>query len=379
MQNLPTLTAAQAVRFATIALDNLGRDYPHRLDHVLGGPADAVPPQRLHPAFHGSFDWHSCVHMHWLLARVRRRFPASPVQAAIDALFDRHFTHDTIAGELAYLARPDSASFERPYGWAWLLKLATELRTGADAERRGAGTPVREPLATPVREPLAAPMRDAQPRVAGIDAWAHAIDPLAVAFAARFCEFLPRARYPVRHGVHPNSAFALGFAVDYARAAGDRDLEDACTAKALDWYGHDRDAPAAWEPCGADFLSPALVEASLMHRVLAPPVFADWLAAFLPGFAAAQPGALFVPVAVDDRADPQLVHLDGLNLSRAWCLRGIAARLPADDARRAVCDRAAAAHLEAGLRGLDSDAFVGTHWLASFALLALDDREPVLK
>ena len=136
MQELPTLTAAQAVRFATIALDNLGRDYPHKLDHVLGGPADVVPPQRLHPAFHGSFDWHSCVHMHWLLARVRRRLPASPVRGAIDALFDRHLTRDAIAGELTYLARPDSASFERPYGWAWLLKLATELRATAAAERR---------------------------------------------------------------------------------------------------------------------------------------------------------------------------------------------------------------------------------------------------
>ena len=339
MQELPTLTAAQAVRFATLALDNLDREYPHKLDHVLGGPADAVPPPRLHPAFHASFDWHSCVHMHWLLARLRRRFPALASRAAIDARFDRTFAADAIAGEVAYLARPDAAAFERPYGWAWFLKLVTELHAAQDAEAFR---------------------------------WSTELQPLAAAFATRFIEFLPRARYPVRHGVHANSAFALAFALDYARCVGHGALEAACAAKAREWFAGDRDAPAGWEPSGTDFLSPALIEAELMRRVLDDAAFAAWIDGWLPGFRDAAPASLFEPVDVDDRRDPQLVHLDGLNLSRAWCFNGIASALPAHDVRVAVAMTAADAHLAAGWRGLASDAFVGAHWLASFALLALD-------
>jgi hypothetical protein len=335
---LPTLTPAVAGRFAARALANLGRDYPHKLDHVLASDADVVAPRQLHPAFHGSFDWHSCVHMHWLLARIRRGFPRLQCTAAIDAVLDRNLAPAAVAGEVAYLRRADTASFERPYGWAWLLKLAAELR--GDAHR---GAP-----------------------------WSAALQPLADAFAARFVEFLPRARYPVRHGVHANSALGLAFALDYAHAAADRALARACLDQARRWYADDTDLPCEWEPSGADFLSPALVEANLMRRVLAAPAFAAWLAAALPGFDAATPAALFTPVIVDDRSDPQLVHLDGLNLARAWCLREIAASLPENDARAAVARRAADAHLVAGWQGLASDAFVGSHWLATFAMLALD-------
>jgi hypothetical protein len=351
-----SLSGTVAQRFAERALDNLAREYPHKLDHVLASDADACPPRSLHPAFHGSFDWHSCVHMHWLLARIRHRFPQLPSCRSIDAWFDRHLTTEAIAGEVAYLARPGSATFERPYGWAWLLKLTVELHD--IARRTDLGIAVPEAIDDPAERTHAR--------------WLHALQPLADAFAARYRDFLPRTRYPVRHGVHANSAFGLAFAIDYAHAARDPALASICAAKARDWYANDRDAPAAWEPSGSDFLSPALIEAELMRRVLDRQGFGDWLAQFLPRFAEEEPHCLFVPADVGDRSDAQLVHLDGLNLSRAWCLRGIAASLPAGDARVTIAQQAADAHLAAGWLGLESEDFVGAHWLASFALLALD-------
>ena len=354
------LDATTAERFAAIALANVATEFPHKLDQVLTSAADVQAPRDLHPAFHGSFDWHSCVHMHWLLARVLHRFPALPAGAAIRTCFDRDFSPAAIAAEVAYLARPGSASFERPYGWAWLLKLAEMLRiasanaTHADGSSGASGTAACDSGAS------------------AFGAWSHALQPLADAFAARFVEFLPRTRLPVRYGVHANSAFALAFALDYARAVHDATLAAAVCTKAQEWFGSDRDVPAAWEPSGADFLSPALAEAELMRRVLPPDEFETWLSGFLPGFARGEPAALFVPVEVTDRSDPQLVHLDGLNLSRAWCLRGIAASLSPDDVRRDVARNAADAHLVAGLTGLASVDFAGAHWLATFALLALE-------
>jgi hypothetical protein len=336
----PALTPQLAARFAALALANVVREYPSKPDHVLDAAADAQPTRALHPAFYGSFDWHSCVHMHWLLARLYRVQPALPQRPQIGAVFDRHFAPGAIAGECAYLDRPGARAFERPYGWAWLLKLATELAALPHAPARR---------------------------------WAAQLAPLADAFVARYLDYLPRAHYPIRHGMHANSAFALAFALDYARAAGERALEDACAVAARKWFGADRDAPAAWEPSGADFLSPALMEAELMRRALAPAAFADWLAAFLPGLALRAPGAPFAPVAVADRADPQIVHLDGLNLSRAWCMRGIATALAPDDPRVQPLRAAATAHLGAGMAGLDSSRYVGAHWLATFAVLALGD------
>jgi hypothetical protein len=339
MQFASTLDPKTAERFATTALANIAVEYPHKLDHVIYGVQDLRTPRVLHPAFHGSFDWHSCVHMHWLLARIRRRFPELAAVSAIDALFDRSFSAQSIAGELAYLAQAGRETFERPYGWAWLLKLASELASGTDS-------------------------RSAQ--------WTRALAPLAAQFSARFRAFLPRARYAVRHGVHSNSAFGLVFALDYARIARDTLLEDACSSKASVWFSDDRDAPASWEPSGADFLSPVLVEARLMRRVLSPDAFGSWLTRFLPRFAERDPRDLFEPVVVDDRSDGYLVHLDGLNLSRAWCFRSIADALPSEDPRVAVALQAADLHLNAGSCGLQSDDFAGAHWLASFALLALD-------
>ncbi|HEY8242735.1 MAG TPA: DUF2891 domain-containing protein [Casimicrobiaceae bacterium] len=335
------LTAAYASRLARVALGNVVTEYPTKQDHVLEAATDAQTSRALHPAFYGSFDWHSCVHMHWSLARLRRLFPALPERAAIDRVFDAHLSAATIAAELGYLARPASGSFERPYGWAWLLELAREL--GADDDP------------------------DA-------DRWSQALAPLAQAFAQRFRDWLPRADYPIRYGMHANGAFALAFAIDYARAAGDGPLERACTTRALAWFGDDRDAPADWEPSGADFLSPSLVEADLMRRVLPHDRFGAWLDAFLPGLARAEPASLFTPARVSDRADPHIVHLDGLNLSRAWSMTGIANALPPADPRVVALGKAAKRHVDAGLAGLDSGDYMGAHWLASFAVLALSEQ-----
>ena len=334
----PSLDAASAARFADIALANVVRQYPGKPDHVLGGDADLVPPRELHPAFFGSYDWHSCVHMHWLLVHVRRLYPDLSRRAAIDALLDRHLAPASIAAECAYLRRPDAQSFERPYGWTWLLKLADELALGSDDDARR---------------------------------WVAQLAPLARAFVERYLAWLPKADYPIRYGMHSNSAFGLLFALDFARRADETALAALCIEKARAWFGDDRDVPAAWEPSGSDFLSPALVEAELMRRVLSPIEFASWLSKFLPAMGERRPATLFTPATVSDRADPHIVHLDGLNLSRAWCFRGIASALPERDPRVEAAREAAAVHLAAGRTGLDSADYLGGHWLATFAALAL--------
>ena len=333
-----TLPAALASSFAQTALANVVREYPNKPDHVIGGPADIHGSRALHPAFYGSFDWHSCVHMHWLLARVRRLHPDLPERAAIGDIFDLHLTPSNIERECVYLERPEARSFERTYGWAWLLELAHELRRATDGDAHR---------------------------------WATALDPLARAFAKRYRDYLSVQHHPLRSGLHANSAFGLLFALDYARAANDAALEALCVDTAHRWFRADREVPAAWEPSGTDFLSPALVEAALMRRVLGPGEFGTWLDAFLPGLSTSEPATLFAPVPVADRSDPYIVHLDGLNLSRAWCFRSIGEALPAGDSRADALRAAAATHLHAGLGGLASGDYMGTHWLATFATLAL--------
>jgi hypothetical protein len=335
-----TLDPATAAALAAIALRNVVREYPNHPGHAFESAADVRTPRALHPAFYGSYDWHSCVHMHWLLARVRRLHPGAH-EAAIAAVFDAHLDAAAIAGEAAYFDRPGARAFERMYGWGWLLLLAAELQRAAAAGDVRAG------------------------------GWQAALQPLSDVVVARYHAFLPRARYPIRYGVHANSAFGLACALDYAAVAGAAALGEAVGASAMAWFGDDAHLPAAWEPSGADFFSPSLIEADLMRRVLAPADFAGWLARALPSLADAQPPTLFEPAQVSDRADPQIVHLDGLNLSRAWCLRGIAGGLPADDVRRAVLIDAAERHLAAGMAGLRSDDYCGAHWLATFALRAL--------
>jgi len=329
------LDLSTASRFASIALGHVAREYPHKLDHVMAGAHDVRSPRELHPVFFGSYDWHSCVHGWWLLTRLYRRFPEAPEAGRIAALADATFAEEKVAAEVAYLARPESRGFERPYGWAWLLMLQAEMDRHETVEGRR---------------------------------WARALRPLAQAFADRFMAYLPLATYPVRVGTHFNTAFALRLALDYAEA-GDPGLAALCREKARAWYGGDRDAQA-WEPSQDDFLSPTLMVAECMRRALPPEAFAEWLAGFLPGLAEGRPATLFAPASVSDRTDGKIAHLDGLNLSRAWCWRGIARTLPDGEARAAAL-AAADRHLAASLPHVAGD-YMGEHWLASFALLALD-------
>lgn len=330
------LTPDIADRFARAALGHVAREYPNKMDHVLGGPDEVLGPRALHPVFFGSFDWHSCVHGWWTLFSLYRLQPDMPEAARLRDLADTLFTPANVAVETAYLSRPESRGFERPYGWAWLLMLAAELNRHESPEGRR---------------------------------WAETLTPLADALARRFHDFLPRATYPVRVGTHYNTAFALRLTLDYAETLADPTLADLCRAKAVAWHAADRDCQA-WEPSQDEFLSPTLMEAELMRRVLPPDAFADWFAAFLPRLAERHPATLFTPATVSDRSDGKIAHLDGLNLSRAWCWRGIASSLSSDDPRRAVAFEAAEAHLAAAMPHVTGD-YMGEHWLASFALLAL--------
>jgi len=326
------LTPELASQFARIALGHVAREYPNKLDHVLAGPDDVRGPRDLHPIFFGSFDWHSCVHGYWLLATLLRLEPGIPEADAIRALFDDAFTADKVAAECAYLERPYSRGFERPYGWGWLLKLQAELMA-----------------------------HDAP--------WAAIHQPLADGFVRRFRDFLPVAVYPIRTGVHSSTAFALALASDYARVAADEALLALFEARARAWYVADRDAQA-WEPSGDDFLSATLVTAECLRRLLPPDEWRAWFAAYLPHAAEARPATLFTPAVVTDRTDGKIVHLDGLNLSRAWCWREIATALGPRDPAYFVVEDAARHHLVASLPHVAGD-YMGEHWLASFALLAL--------
>jgi Protein of unknown function (DUF2891) len=328
------LTRELASHFARTVLGHVTREYPNKLDHVLTGPEDARTSRELHPIFYGSFDWHSCVHGYWTLARCLRRFPDLPQAGAIHALFDMQFTPDKVAGELDYLARPSARGFERPYGWAWALMLQSELLAFTTEEG---------------------------------NRWSAILQPFADAFEHRFRDFLPLATYPIRTGLHANTAFALLLALDYASAAGDRDFQRLCERKARAWYEGDADAGFG-EPSQSDFLSPCLIEAALMANVLEADAFAAWFGRFLPQALCGEPEALFTPATVTDRSDGHIAHLDGLNLSRAWCWRLIAKRLGAVPPR---IEETIRVHLESALDHVAGD-YMGEHWLATFALLALD-------
>jgi hypothetical protein len=315
------LTPEIAERFAGIALGHVRQEYPHKLDHVMDGPEDVKGPKALHPIFHGSFDWHSCVHGYWLLMRLRRLFPDLPSRTRIEALFEEMLTPEKVEGELAYLDRAYSGGFERPYGWAWLLALHAEAQRQDD------------------------------------QAWAEALVPLARAFAERFSAYLPRLTYPIRVGTHFNTAFAMILALDWAEA-NEAKLAALIRERARAYYGNDRDCQA-WEPGGDEFLSPALIEALCMRKAMGGEGFAEWFALFLPRLDQGEPAALFTPAFVSDRSDGKIAHLDGLNLSRAWCWRALGRPEAAD------------AHLEASLPHVAGD-YMGEHWLATFALLALE-------
>jgi Protein of unknown function (DUF2891) len=335
------LTPVQASAFAKLALKGVSKEYPNKPEHVLAGPEDTKGPQALHPAFYGCYDWHSSVHGHWMLARLLKLFPDLPEATDIRAVLEAHLTPEALKVEAAYFDRKESRSFERPYGWAWLLKLAEELHgwDNPDANR-----------------------------------WSANLKPLSDLIASRYLDFFPKQTYAIRTGVHPNTAFGLAFAHDYARAFGDAKLKALIEERARFYYLNDHDVPASWEPGGNDFFSPSLMEAELMSRILPKEEFRTWFAGFLPGASRSEPKSLFEPATVTDRLDPQLVHLDGLNLSRAWGMKRICSALPPGDPARTALDASAGRHAEAGLAHVASGDYAGEHWLASFAVYLLTTR-----
>lgn len=328
----------QASRFAKLALKGIQKEYPNKPGDVLNHEGDIKGPRAMHPVFYGSFDWHSSVHGHWMLVRLLRLFPDLPEKKQIRDVLAEHLTAKNLRVEAAYFDRPNVQSFERPYGWAWLLKLAEELHSWDAAEAKE---------------------------------WAKNLQPLADKIVARYLTFFPKQTYPIRSGVHSNTAFGLAFAYDYARTVGHKPLRELLEKRIHDYYAADVDVPAKWEPDGADFFSPSLMEADLVRRFLRPSQFQRWFHRFLPGIDKGEPKTLLQPARVTDRGDPQIVHLDGLNLSRAWCMRGIAAALAVDDPTRKVLSDSAARHTEASLPHVASGDYVGEHWLASFAVYLL--------
>ena len=336
-----SLDAATAARFAALALKCLHQEYPNHISHTLNGDADARPPRELTPAFYGCLDWHSDVHGHWLLVRLIRLFPDAPFVGEARAAVARSLTPQNIAGEIAYLRGSGRASFERPYGLAWLLQLAAELRRSEDADARN---------------------------------WSATLAPLEAEIAARLESYLPKLHYPIRIGEHDQSAFALGLMWDWAAVSGDARMRAVISDAAQRFYRHDRNCPLAYEPSGEDFLSPCLAEADFMRRVLPAPEFAAWLSAFLPqiprGGAASvsAESSWLLPGVVTDRADPKLAHIDGLNLSRAWMLEGIAHGLPPHDPRIPALKAAAQAHADAALPAVTGEHYEGGHWLGTFAV-----------
>jgi hypothetical protein len=337
VESAPALEA----RFMTMALDCVQREYPNKISHVLSSDQDAQAPHVLHPAFYGCFDWHSAVHGHWLLVRLLRTMPDGELTQAATAALDANLTPETIAGEIAYFEAEGRAGFERPYGLAWLLQLGAELREWDDPRARR---------------------------------WSAAIAPLEQTVSNRYRSWLPNLAYPIRIGTHNQSAFAFALGLDWARRAGDTDLEGLIVAKSMQFHAADRNCPIGYEPSGEDFLSPCLMEADLMRRVMPPADYAAWLDGFLPDIPRDGSSDWLTPGIVLDASDGKLVHLDGVNLSRAWALEGIASALPQTDPRRASLLAAAAVHAETGTRAVNGEDYAGGHWLASFATYLVTRR-----
>jgi hypothetical protein len=330
-----------AERFANLALACVHKEYPNKISHTLNSDSDVAPPRKLTPAFYGCYDWHSSVHGHWLLARLVKTFPdASFVPSAREAL-RQSLTADHIAQEAAYLRGEGRASFERPYGLAWLLQLVAELREWNDPQAR---------------------------EMAGN------LQPLEQAALERLNTWVPKLANPVRIGEHDQTAFALGLILDYARGAGDEKLIGLLTSKAQQFYSNDKNCPLAYEPSGEDFLSPCIAEADLMRRVISTAEFSVWLRAFLPQISSSSTKKWLEPVVSPDPSDPKLAHLDGLNLSRAWMLEGIASGLSKTDGRLPAITAAAEAHRRAGLAAVTGEHYEGGHWLGSFAVYLVTRR-----
>jgi hypothetical protein len=328
------LDRAMTERFSSLALQCVHQEYPNKIAHVLGSDKDVRPPRELTPSFYGCFDWHSAVHGHWLLARMARLQPDAPFAAPARKALAQSLTPAKIKTEVTYLEGAGRASFERPYGLAWLLQLGQELREWDDPQAK---------------------------------AWAAAVEPLERAVVGRVATWIPKLSHPVRSGEHSQTAFALGLMLDWARAAGDAPFAALLESRIRDFYLDDRSCPLAYEPSGEDFVSPCLAEADAVRRVLEPEEFAAWLGPFLPTIAIDGSPAWLEPAVVTDPTDGKLVHLDGLNLSRAWMLDGIASGLPEGDPRIASLRAASKAHGDSGIKAVSGEHYEGGHWLGSFA------------
>ena len=329
------LTQHQADAFARMPLTYLRQEYPNHIMHLLNDDGDVLPPRALHPIFYCCFDWHSAVHGYWLLLRCLRLYPELPCRDEIIALIDEHLTEANVAQELAYFTAPFRSSFERPYGYGWLLALAQELK------------------------------QSSLPQAAG---WHQTLSPLTQDIRARLMDYLTKLTYPIRVGTHYNTAFALALGLEYARAVDDTTLERAIVDAAKRFYHADTRYPAHYEPGGDEYISGALTEALLMSSVA--DNFPEWFDAFLPEVASVT--ALMHPAEVSDRTDPKIAHLDGLNLSRAWCMKRIARALPSSHPAQTALKEAVARHLSASVEHVVGSHYSGGHWLASFALLALE-------
>lgn len=329
------LNEETASGFAGLAFKCIQKEFPNKLDHVMNNAGEVKSPKALHPAFYGCFDWHSCVHGHWMLVRLLKLFPDLPEAKEIRAAISKNLTAENIMAEVKYLHQPNRQSFERTYGWTWLLKLADELRDWNDPDGKK---------------------------------WSKNLEPLANAIVNNYLNFLPKQTYPIRTGVHPNTAFGIIFALDYARNTGNKKLENLLIERSKTYYEKDKNYPVSWEPGGEDFLSPALEEADLMRRVLSKDEFNKWFDNFLPDLGKGKDKNILEPAVVGDRTDPKLVHLDGLNLSRAWCMIGIASELNSDNPVKKILLEAAYKHAQDALGHVASGNYGGEHWLASFAV-----------
>lgn len=329
------LTQDQVVAFAKLALKGMDQEYPNKPSNVVTDKASVRSPKEMHPAFYGCFDWHSALHGHWMLIRILKQYPDVRNAAEIRAKLDKHLTADNIQKEVEYFQVKENKSFERMYGWAWTFRLAAELHTWDDPQGK---------------------------------IWRENIRPLENKIVELTESYLPRLSFPIRTGVHPDSGWALGQTLDYARTVQNKSLEKLVVKRCRDFYFRDKDYPAAYEPSGEDFFSAGLNEADTMRRVLSKEEFSTWLDQFFPGLRKAKVGTLLTPVEVTDVTDGKLVHLAGLDLSRGWTLQGIASALDGDDPRAKILNQSAREHAAMGYKYVFSGHYEGEHWLATFAI-----------
>ncbi len=341
-ENVPSLgtrlSEKQAAGLAQLAIAGLQREFPNKPANVITGPATILGPKQMHPAFYGCYDWHSSVHGHWMLVRLLKISPKHPLAEISRLKLAENLTGSNIEAEAAYFDEKENKSFERMYGWAWLLRLVYELHTWEDPQGKQ---------------------------------WRATLIPLERKIVELTKNYLPRLKQPIRTGVHPDTAFALGQILDYARTVGDKELEELVASRAREYYANDRKYNSDYEPSGEDFFSQSLNEADLMRRILGPDAFSKWLSEFLPDVGTVSDSKLMQPVAVSDVTDPKLVHLAGLNLSRAWCMQGIVQGLPKGDNRTAPLLNSAKEHAKVGLSYVFSGQYEGEHWLGTFAVYSL--------